>query len=128
MIWFRPGSHVRRLCVILAVTGEIPVKSLFLLGSQRVYRALVAKLIEPQKIINSETGETLFCRLLTLHGKGAKKSVRFYKAGLPVLDWIGVREFYMSAFWNHKLPSDDTHVERNFRLAEATIVFYADWL
>lgn len=123
MIWFRPGSHVRKLCVILAVTGEIPVKSLFLLGSQRVYRALVAKLIEPQKIINSETGETLFCRLLTLHGKGAKKSVRFYKAGLPVLDWIGVREFYMSAFWNHKLPSDDTHVERNFRLAEAAIVF-----
>lgn len=123
MIWFRPGSHVRRLCTILAVTGEIPVKSLLLLGSQRVYRALVDKLTKPQTIINSETEERLFCRLLTLHGKGAKKSVRFYKAGLPVLNWIGARDFYMTAFWNHKLPSDDSHVERNFRLAETAILF-----
>lgn len=123
MVYFRPGSHLCRLCALLAVTGEIPVKSLYLLGSQRVYRALVAKLTEPQMIVNSETAETLCCRLLTLHGKGAKKSVRFYKTGLPVLDWIGAREFYMTAFWNHKLPSDDTHVERNFRLAEAAVVF-----
>lgn len=123
MVFFRPGSHVCRFCALLAVTGEIPVKSLYLLGSQRVFRALVAKLIEPQTIVNTETGETLNCRLLTLHSKGAKKSVRFYKGGLPVLDWLGAHAFYTAAFWGHRFPSDNTHVERNFRLAETAALF-----
>lgn len=125
MIRFQPGSHVRRLCEILAVTGEIPVGSLALFGSQRVCRALITKLCAPQTILNTETGEKIDCRLLTLHGKGVKKSVRFYKAGFPVLDWFGAREYYFTTFWKHKLPSDDTHVERNFRLAEAVLLLSA---
>ena len=123
MILFRPGSHVRRLCAVLAVSGEIPVKSLYLLGNQRVCRALVAKLIEPQTLLNSETGERLTCRLLTLHGKGPTKAVRFYKTGLPVLDWIGAREYYLASHWAHNYPSDASHVERNYRLAEAVAMF-----
>lgn len=122
MVYFRPGSHVRRLVTILAVTGEIPVKALALLGSQRVYRALVTRLCEEQTFVNSETGEKLTCRLLTLHGKGGKKSIRFYKAGLLVLNWIGAYDSYMRAFWNHNFPSDDSHVDRNFRFSEAVIL------
>lgn len=122
MIRFQAGSHVRRLCEILAVTGEIPVSSLHLLGSQRVFRALVARLCEPQTILNTETGEKLDCRLLNLRGRGARKAVRFYKAGLPVLDWFGARAYYMNTFRGHELPRDDTHIERNFRLAETVLL------
>lgn len=123
MIFFRQGSHARSLTAVLAVTGEIPVKSLALFGSQRVYRALVTRLCEDQTLCNTDTGEKLSCRLLTLHGNGAKKSVRFHKSGLPVLDWVGARNYYLNAYWNHNFPSDDVHVERHFRFAEAAILF-----
>ena len=121
MIYFRPGSQIHLLTAVLAVTGEIPLSGLSAFGSQRTVRALVARLVEPQTLHNTVTGEELTCRLLKLHGKGAGKTIRFYKGGLPVLDWLGVREYYLASFWNHNFPSDPQHSNRMERVSETVL-------
>ena len=122
MIFFRPGSQVHRLTAVLAIAGEIPVSDLFWFGSQRTVRALVAQLVETQTLRNTLTGEELTCRLLKLHGKGSGKTIRFYKAGLPILDWLGVKEYYLASFWNHNFPSDLAHKSRMERVAETLLI------
>ena len=122
MIFFRPGSQVHRLTAVLAIAGEIPVSDLFWFGSQRTVRALVAQLVETQTLRNTLTGEELTCRLLKLHGKGSGKTIRFYKAGLPVLDWLGVKKYYLASFWNHNFPSDPAHRSRMNRVAETLLI------
>ena len=118
MIYIRPGSQTQTIILLLSVVGEFPTRSLHLLGNERVYKALVHKLITPQTFRNDTTGEEITVRLLTVTGKASGKTVRFYKAALPILEWIGGKEYYLSAFWNHKFPGDAAHKERNHRVAE----------
>lgn len=119
MIHFRPGSHVHRLATILSTTGEFPTRSLYLLGNERVFKALVHKLTTIQQIRNSQTGAELTCRMLTVSGKGRNKTIRFHRSALPILEWIGAQDDYLHAFQNHKFSGDISHVERRHRVAEA---------
>lgn len=121
MIQFRPGSHVHRLVTLLSVVGEYPVQSVHILGNERVYKALIHKLTMQQRFRNSQTGTEMTCRLLTVTGAGYNKSIRLYKAALPILEWIHPEAFryYLYAFRNHKFPGDTAHLNRNHRVAEA---------
>lgn len=121
MVHFRPGSQVWQLITLLSFTGEFPFRSLSLLGSGRVYKALVSRLATPQTIRNSQTGCEITSRLLTVSGKGAAKTIRLYKGALPILEWLypGVYAYYMDAFWGHRFPGDASHRDRNHRVAEA---------
>ncbi len=123
MLLFKPGSHLHWLLTALAVTGEIPVSALHLFGNRRSMRDLITKLTLVQDYRNSENGDTLRCQLLTLIGKGESKSVRLLRSGLPMLDWIGAREYHEAAFWTHNFQSDLTHREPLFRFAEAALMF-----
>ena len=44
MQYFRPGSQLRQLITMLSIVGEYPIRSLYLLGNERAYKALVHKL------------------------------------------------------------------------------------
>lgn len=121
MIHFSAKSHVHRLVTVLSFVGEYPVHSLYLLGKERVMKELVRKLTVTQTFRNDETREEHICRLLTITGKGREKSIRFYKAGLAILEWVypNAYEYYMRSFWNHRFPGDKAHRERHHRVAEA---------
>ena len=121
MLYFRMGSQLHRLVTILSVVGEFPMCSLYLLGNERVYKALVHKLTKQETIRNVITGEELTCRLFTVTGKAKLKSIRLYKGALPILNWIhsDAYRYYMASFWNHRFPGDLSHLERNHRVAEA---------
>lgn len=119
MIHFRPGSQMHQLLTLLSVVGEFPLRSIHLLGNERVYKTLISKLTSPQILREYGTEEETRCRLLTLAGKGAVKAVRLYKGALPLLIKLGAYEYYMEAFWGHRFPGDAAHRERNFRVAEA---------
>lgn len=119
MIHFRPGSQMYQLLTLLSVVGEFPLRSIHLLGNERVYKTLIFKLTSPQIVREYGTEEETRCRLLTLAGKGAGKAVRLYKGALPLLKKLGAYEYYMEAFWGHRFPGDAAHRERNFRVAEA---------
>lgn len=119
MLFLRPGSQAHLLATLLSVVGEYPTYALHLLGNERVYRALVNKLTEVQTIRDTQTDAELTVRLLKLSGKTREKSIRFYKAGLPILEWLGADEYYRRAFWDHQFPGDAAHKDRNYRVAES---------
>lgn len=120
MIHFRPGSQVWQLITLLSFVGELPYQSLSLLGSERVYKALVSRLTTVQTFRNFQTDAEMTVRLLTVSGKRHNKTIRLYKAALPILDWLypGAYGYYMDSFWNHRFPGDAAHWERNHRVAE----------
>ena len=125
MVHFRPGSQVWQLITLLSFVGEFPFKSLSLLGSERVYKALISRLTTLQTIRNFNSRDEITCRLLTISGKGAGKTIRLYKGALPILEWLhpGVQGYYMDAFWGHRFPGDASHRDRNHRVAEAAAMF-----
>ena len=44
MITVRPGSHAHDIITLLSFVGEFPVRSLYLLGNERVIKALVHRM------------------------------------------------------------------------------------
>ena len=124
MVHFRPGSQAWQLITLLSVVGEFPFGSLSLLGSERVYKALVSRLTAVQTFRHFQSGAEITCKLLTVSGKGASKTIRLYKGALPILDWVhpGAYGYYMEAFWNHRFPGDAAHRERNHRVAETAAI------
>ena len=121
MQYFRPGSQLRQLITMLSIVGEYPIRSLYLLGNERAYKALVHKLTTPETFRIPQTETEMTTRLLTVTGKGTGRSVRFYKGALPILDWLhpDAYRYYMDAFWKHKFPGNAAHRDRNHRVAEA---------
>lgn len=90
MITLRTGSHALNIITLLSVTGEFPMRSLKLLGNERVLKALVHKMTTPQdyRLPHTQTEERITCKLLNVSGKGSSKSIRFSKAALPILEWF----------------------------------------
>lgn len=129
MITLRTGSHALNIITLLSVTGEFPMRSLKLLGNERVLKALVHKMTTPQdyRLPHTQTEERITCKLLNVSGKGSSKSIRFSKAALPILEWIhpDAYDYYMHSFWDHKFPGDAAHIERNHRVAESVMMCMA---
>lgn len=121
MLHFRPGSQAMQLITLLSFVGEFPIRSVHLLGNERVLKALIHRLTSQQLVRNSQTGNELTSRMLTIAGKSYYKSIRMYKGALPILDWLhpDAYGYYMDTFWNHRFPGDQAHRERNQRVAEA---------
>ena len=71
MQYFRPGSQLRQLITMLSIVGEYPIRSLYLLGNERAYKALVHKLTTPETFRIPQTETEMTTRLLTVTGKGA---------------------------------------------------------
>lgn len=127
MITVRPGSHAHDIITLLSVIGEFPVRSLHLLGNERVIKALVHRMTLLQEYrLPDDAQPRLTCKLLKITGERAYKTLRLTRAALPILDWIhsGAKEYYLSSFWNHRFPGDSAHRERNHRVAEAAAMFY----
>ncbi len=121
MVTLRPGSQTAKLLAFLSYTGEFPVRSVSLIGSEITLRRLINKLSQPQDFRFENSSEIIQCRLLNVSGKGKLKSMRLSKAALPILERIdseGYR-FYMENFKEGSRSGSNTHIERNHRLAEA---------
>lgn len=124
MIQFTPGSQVWQLITMLSFVGEFPHQSRQLLGNKDVYKNLISKLTRPQTFINTTTGATMTCWVLSVSGKGQERTIRLYKGALPILEWIhpNATRYYMHAFRNHHFSGDASHWERNHRVAEVAAV------
>lgn len=125
MLTLRPGSQAFLLVSLLAVTGEFPLRSLHLLGNERVLRELVRRGSGRQVIRNSDGSAQIDTRLFQISGKSRDKSLRLYKGALSVLEWLhpAAYRYYMDSFYGHRFPGDSAHRERNHRVAEAAAMF-----
>lgn len=86
MITIKPGSHIHTILTILTLVGEFPMASLGLLGSVRSYGDLIRKLTTVQDFRLPDSNERIQCRLLTVSGKGKRKTLRFFRGGLPLVE------------------------------------------
>ena len=114
MITLRSGSHAHRLLLVLAVTGEYPMRSLHLLGSSRTLEDTVRRLENVQ-------------RFRTTSGRGDRRTIRLYKGALPLLQAIhpAALAHYMNLTGGHRFSGSIGHVERNHRVAESVAICLA---
>lgn len=124
MITIRPGSHVHTLLTVLSFVGEYPVTALGLLGSVRSYKDLIYKLTMPQEFRFPDSEERFTCRLLTVSGKGKRKTIRLHRSALPLLKYWDedVYDNYMYEFDDHNFSGNARHVERNHLVAETAVM------
>ena len=120
MVHFTPGSQVWQLITLLSIIGEYPLGSRHLLGNKAVFKNLVHKLNRPQTFCNTETGDTMTCRLLSVSGDDRNRNIRLYKAALPILEWISpeCHRYYTKSFRKHNFGGDISHRERSHRIGE----------
>ena len=120
MIQFFPGSQVWQLITVLSLVGEYPNSQRQLLGDKENLRLLINKALQTQTYRNRLTGDTMTCKLLTVSGKGASKTIRFFKGALPILTWLhpDAYEHYMEITRNHTFPGSIKNKDRNHRIAE----------
>lgn len=124
MITIRPGSHVHTLLTVLSFVGEYPVTALGLLGSVRSYKDLIYKLSMPQEFRFPDSEERFTCRMLTVSGKGKRKTIRLHKSALLLLKhWDeDAYDNYMAEFDEHTFSGNSRHVERNHLVAETAVM------
>lgn len=120
MVHFTPGSQAWQLITLLSIIGEYPLGSRHLLGNKAVFKNLVHKLNRPQTFCNTETGDTMTCRLLSVSGDDRNRNIRLYKAAIPILEWISpeCHRYYTKSFRKHNFGGDISHRERNHRIGE----------
>ena len=124
MITLRPGSHVWRLLLLLAICGEYPYRSLHLLGSVRTLEELVRRL-EVVQHFRTPTGADLgTCKMLTTSGRGNRRTIRLYKSALSLLQALhpAALSWYLAATGGHRFSGSVSHVERNHRVAESVAI------
>jgi len=124
MITLRPGSQVLKLLAILSYLGEIPMSALRLIGSENTLRPLVQKLTQMQEFRFPDRDERITCKMLIVNGSGKKKTIRLFKAALPILATLipDGYQYYMKAFNQHHFSGEDQQIERHHRIAEAALV------
>ena len=120
MVQFTPGSQVWQLITLLSIVGEYPLGSRHLLGNKAVLKNLVHKLNRPQTFCNTETGDTMTCRLLSVSGDDRNRNIRLCKVALPILECISpeCQSYHLNSFRKHNFSSSVSHRERNHRIGE----------
>ena len=124
MITIRPGSHIHTLLTVLTMVGEFPMASVGLLGSRRSYCDLIRRLTTLQEFRFPDSDERISCRLLTVSGKGKRKSLRFFRGGLHLVKrWDADRyRQYLREFRNHSFSGNSSHIQRNHLIAEVAVM------
>ncbi|MDO4269552.1 MAG: hypothetical protein Q4C72_01390 [Eubacteriales bacterium] len=127
MITLRPGSHTYRLLLLLAIAGEYPMQSLHLLGSPRTLDDLVRKLESTQQFRSPAGADLGSCKMLTISGRGGRRTIRLFKSALPLLQSLhpAALAHYMAITGGHRFSGSAGHVERNHRVAESVAVCLA---
>lgn len=120
MITIRRGSRVYELLSILAYVGEFPMRSIHLLGNASSWNKLILRLSQKQDFRFPESDEVISCRLLTISGSGRLRSVRIYKAALPILHKAipDAYDYYMDRYGNAHHTGKEMEIDRAHRVAE----------
>lgn len=110
MITVRPGSHAHDIITLLSFVGEFPVRSLHLLGNERVIKALVHRMTLLQEYrLPDDAQPRLTCKLLKISGERSYKTLRLTKAAIPY--WTGFIRMRESIIWalSGIIDSPETH-------------------
>lgn len=122
MIIFNINTRAYDLISLLCVTGEYPVASLGILGDRTCYRRLVTDMCKTQTYHNSETGEKITCRALSISGKGRLKTIRLTKYALPLAEWVDGADYYAGTYLKNNRSGSKKTIERHHRISETAAI------
>ena len=127
MIFIRDETRVHKLLMLLACVGEYPMRSVYLLGNERVWKRKIRELQQWQDFCLPESGERGRFQMLTVSGKGKNVTIRLHWSALAALKRIreAAHSYYMEHFNQHHFSGAVTHVSRNHRLAETVAMCMA---
>lgn len=122
MITIRRGSRVHELLSILAYVGEYPMRAIRLLGDASSWYKLIQKLSQQHDFRTPDGSKTFHCRMLTVSGSGRLRSVRLYKAALPILECAlpDAYRYYMQNFGRLHHTGKESEIDRTHRVAESS--------
>ena len=89
MIRIKRGSHAYILLCFMGLIGELPYKSLHLLGNSQTVRRVVEKMCVKEEYINDETKEVFEVKAFIQSGAGNKHTIRLSKKALNKLASTG---------------------------------------
>ena len=121
MVTIKAGSHTYQLLQLIAIAGEFPASSLYLLGKERVVKELIHRLESVQDIRFSMEGQVYHTKMFTVSGYRDMRTVRLGKGALPLLEGLHpeASTYYLRTTRNHQLSGGVHHVGRNHRVGEA---------
>lgn len=74
--------------------------------------------------VRDNTGKTLTKgRIINIIGKGLKRRIRLDNDALPLVEYLGLKDYYTETILKNRFPSDMSHLERTFRFAEIAAIF-----
>lgn len=120
MITIRQGSRVYELLCILACVGEFPMRTIRLLGDSSSWGKLIQKLSQKQDFRFPDGDQIYSCRMLTISGTGKLRSVRLYKAALPLLERAipDAYRYFMEFYGRYNHTGKENEIDRAHRVAE----------
>lgn len=125
IITIQRENYAYKLLKVLSVAGEFPAQSLHILGDMRTLKALVHKLESVQDIrIN---GKNFRVQLLSVSGRREKRTIRFHKQGLEVLNELHPEalDYYLNSYNRHRFSGQQAIILRNHRVAECLAMMIA---
>lgn len=110
------------MLTVLTIAGEMPLVAASQAGSHEGYRKLFYELSKKQNIVNTKTQEQMCVKLIQMSNQRNKRRCRLCKNAIPILDWIGTREYYEEMFPNNKLGGGSQKHFRNDMVAETVMM------
>ena len=105
MVHFRPGSQVWQIITLLSFVGEFPFKSLSLLGSERVYKALIDVYKRQPRGDYQVFEDARGGQWYAIRGEAAVERKPVYQDGKPVYDGDNVRTVSVETVRYKNTPS-----------------------
>lgn len=116
VIHLHPSTYAYELLSFLAIVGEFPRKSLYLLGNERMLKRVVNKGKDIQEV-SIPSGKKYTVRLFVENGHGGLRSIRMHRSALNVLEDLSDKaaQYYMQTYKHNFMPQK---VPRRHRVAE----------
>lgn len=122
MFRLQENKKLINILTVIALVGEMPLAAASQLGSHEAYRKMFYELEKKQVYENTKEKKKMCVKLINMSDKGKLRRCRLYKKAIPILDWIGMREYYEEMFPNNRVSGGEQNRFRNDMVAETVMM------
>ena len=122
MFKIQKNKKLMNVLTVMTVAGEMPLVAASQLGRHKAYRKALYEFAKQQVYENTKDKSRICVKLINISDRGKHKRCRLYKKAIPILDWIGMREYYEEMFPNNRVSGGEQNRFRNDMVAEAVMM------
>ena len=122
MFQLKNNKKLMNVLTVMTVAGEMPLVAASQLGRHKAYRKALYEFAKQQVYENTKDKSQMCVKLINISDRGKHKRCRLYKKAIPILDWIGMREYYEEMFPNNRVSGGEQNRFRNDMVAETVMM------